>query len=82
MQIYYLLKIINNISENNLIINFDDLCEWLNMRKDNMKKTLIRSYTKDIDYKINVIKLISKRRNIYSSRMHEKNLYDLTNTQS
>jgi superfamily II DNA or RNA helicase/phage anti-repressor protein len=43
-------------TENDLIINFDNLVVWLNMRKDNLKKTLIATYIKNIDYKIKKIK--------------------------
>jgi len=43
-------------TDNDLIINFDNLVNWLNMRKDNLKKTLIDSYIKNVDYKINKIK--------------------------
>ena len=49
-------------SENDLIINFDILCNWLSMRKDVLKRTLERTYTKDIDYKLNIIKLSGKGR--------------------
>jgi phage anti-repressor protein len=43
-------------TDTDLIINFDNLVNWLNMRKDNLKKTLIASYIKNIDYKIKKIK--------------------------
>lgn len=49
-------------SENDLIINFDNLCNWLSMRKDVLKRTLERTYTKDINYKLNIIKLSGKGR--------------------
>ena len=49
-------------SENDLIINFDNLCNWLIMRKDVLKRTLLRTYVKGVDYKINVIKSTSKGR--------------------
>jgi hypothetical protein len=42
----------NNTTDNDLVINFDNLVKWLHMRKDNLKKTLISSYIKNIDYKI------------------------------
>jgi phage anti-repressor protein len=45
-----------NTTNDDLIINFDNLVKWLNMRKDNLKKTLIASYIKNIDYKIKKIK--------------------------
>ena len=43
-------------TDTDLIINFDNLVNWLNMRKENLKKTLIASYIKNIDYKIKKIK--------------------------
>jgi hypothetical protein len=45
-----------NSNDNDLIINFDNLVNWLQMRKDNLKKTLIDSYIKNVDYKIKKIK--------------------------
>ena len=45
-----------NSDDDDLIINFDNLVNWLQMRKDNLKKTLIDSYIKNIDYKIKKIK--------------------------
>jgi superfamily II DNA or RNA helicase/phage anti-repressor protein len=41
---------------NELNINFENLVKWLNMRKDNLKKTLTTSYIKNIDYKIKKVK--------------------------
>ena len=35
---------------NDLVINFDNLVNWLNMRKDSLKRTLIETYIKNIDY--------------------------------
>jgi phage anti-repressor protein len=43
-------------TDNDLIIKFDNLVNWLNMRKDNLKKTLISSYIKNVDYKVKKIK--------------------------
>ena len=37
---------------NDLVINFDNLIKWLNIRKDSLKRTLIETYIKNIDYKI------------------------------
>jgi phage anti-repressor protein len=45
-----------NSNDDDLIINFDNLVNWLQMRKDNLKKTLIDSYIKNVDYKIKKIK--------------------------
>jgi superfamily II DNA or RNA helicase len=50
------------INENNLIIDFNDLCDWLIMRKDVLKRTLIRSYIKDVDYKIKIINSLNRGR--------------------
>jgi phage anti-repressor protein len=49
-------------NDNDLIINFDNLCKWLNCRKDVLKKTLETSYIKNVDYSIKIIKLQSKGR--------------------
>ena len=43
-------------TDDDLVINFDNLVNWLNMRKDNLKKTLIASYIKNVDYKIRIIR--------------------------
>jgi phage anti-repressor protein len=43
-------------TDNDLIINFDKLVIWLNIRKDSLKRTLIETYIKNIDYKIRKIK--------------------------
>jgi hypothetical protein len=32
------------------IIDLEDVCYWLEIRKDHLKKTLIISYIKDFDY--------------------------------
>ncbi len=44
-------------NDNDLIINFDNLCKWLNCRKDVLKKTLDTSYINNVDYSIKIIKL-------------------------
>ena len=49
-------------SDSDMIIDFDNLAKWLNVTKRNLKKTLERTYTKNIDYKINIIKSSSKGR--------------------
>lgn len=49
-------------NDTDIIINFENLAKWLNIRKDNLKKTLERTYTKDIDYKIKIIKSTGKGR--------------------
>jgi phage anti-repressor protein len=45
-----------NTNDNDLIIDFDNLVNWLNIRKDSLKRSLIDSYIKNIDYKIKKIK--------------------------
>lgn len=52
---FFSLYTINTV-DTDLIINFDNLVTWLKMRKDNLKKTLVSSYIKNIDYKIKKIK--------------------------
>ena len=50
-------NIINyNNFENNLSINIDIICKWLNIRKDTIKKLLKHSYNKNIDYIVERIK--------------------------
>ena len=49
-------------SYTDIIISFDKLAKWLNMRKDNLKKTLERTYVRDIDYNIKLIKSNKKGR--------------------
>lgn len=51
-------------NDSDLVIDFDNLSKWLSVRKDNLKKTLERTYTIDIDYKINIIKSTGKGRPI------------------
>ena len=43
-------------NDNDLIIDFDNLIKWLHIRKDSLKRTLIDTYIKNIDYKITKIK--------------------------
>jgi phage anti-repressor protein len=42
-------------TDNDLVINFDNLVKWLTIRKDSLKRTLIETYIKNIDYKIKKI---------------------------
>jgi phage anti-repressor protein len=44
-------------TNDDLIIKFEILIKWLNIRKDSLKRTLIDSYIKNVDYKIKKIKL-------------------------
>ncbi len=43
-------------SDTDFAINFENLVNWLKMRKDNLKKTLVSTYIKNVDYKIKKIK--------------------------
>jgi phage anti-repressor protein len=52
----YLEYYYKHTNTNDFIINFDILVKWLSMRKENLKKTLVSSYVKNIDYKIKKIK--------------------------
>ena len=45
-----------NTDDTDFVINFDISAQWLNIRKDSLKRTLIESYRKNIDYKISVSK--------------------------
>jgi phage anti-repressor protein len=39
-----------NYSDNDIIINFDVVCDWLNTRKDHLKSILIKNFEKNFDY--------------------------------
>ncbi len=45
-----------NTNDDDLIIDFDNLLKWLKIRKDSLKRTLIDTYIKNVDYKITKIK--------------------------
>ena len=45
-----------NTEDNDFVINFDISAQWLIIRKDSIKRTLIESYRKNIDYKITIDK--------------------------
>ncbi len=49
-------------NDSDLIINFDNLAKWLGVTKRNLKKTLIRTYTKGIDYSLKIVKTEGKGR--------------------
>ena len=49
-----------NTDDNDIIINFDLVAKWLDIRKDNLKVTLINNYVEDIDYKISKLKSSKK----------------------
>ena len=41
-----------NTTNDDFVINLDNIAKWLNTYKRNIKKTLIESYQVDVDYKI------------------------------
>lgn len=43
-------------TEDDLVIDFNILVNWLDIRKDSLKRTLIDTYIKNVDYKITKIK--------------------------
>jgi len=43
-------------SDNELIIDFDIVCKWLNVRKDNLKTILVNNFEEDFDYIIEIKK--------------------------
>jgi len=51
--------------DDEIIINFDILCKWLNVLKENLKKILIRDFEEDFDYTIKII----KKKNTYTNRI-------------
>ena len=40
------------------LINFDIVCKWLNVKKGNLKRTLIKNFVVDFDYTIYIKKII------------------------
>lgn len=52
---FFSLYTINTV-DTDLIINFNNLVFWLKIRKDSLKRTLVETYIKNIDYKIKKIK--------------------------
>lgn len=46
----------NENTNDDFVINFDISAKWLNIRKDSLKRTLIESYRKNIDYKTTIEK--------------------------
>ena len=50
-------------TDNEIVINFDIVCKWLEVLKENLKKILIKNFEKEFDYKITTIK--KKHENIY-----------------
>ena len=49
-----------NTTDDDIIINYELGAKWLDVRKDNLKTTIIRSYIKNIDYSITINKSGSK----------------------
>jgi phage anti-repressor protein len=45
-----------NTKENEFVINLESLVKWLGAIKGSLKETLINSYVKDVDYKVEAIK--------------------------
>ena len=45
----------------NFFINLDKISEWLNIRKDNIKKILVDNFSKNIDYELTNKKIIKGR---------------------
>ena len=53
---------INLNTNNNFIIDFDDVVKYLDVAKFSMKRTLVDTYKKNIDYNITIIKSNNKGR--------------------
>jgi phage anti-repressor protein len=49
-----------NTSDEEIIIDINLVAKWLKMNKSDLKKTLIRSYIENIDYKISIEKSLNK----------------------
>ena len=51
--------------DDEIIIDFDIICKWLNVLKENLKKILIRDFEEDFDYTIKII----KKKHTYTNRV-------------
>ena len=47
---FYELKKAANKSEDGLTVDLDEVAKWLETQKSTLKKSLVKSYTKDVDY--------------------------------
>lgn len=63
-----------------LIIDFDKVCIWLGTRKYNLKRTLVQTYNKNIDYKITKLKKTDQKEIILITPDCFKRLCQLTKT--
>ena len=50
-----------NLSYDEIYINFDQVVSYLNMRKSDLKETLVKNYTKKVDYTVKIEKLNTLR---------------------
>ena len=49
---FYELNQAVNTSENTFIVSLEEVAKWLETQKSTLKKSLVKSYTKDVDYKV------------------------------
>jgi phage anti-repressor protein len=56
-------------TDNEIIIEFESVCKWLNVRKDNLKNKLIANFEENFDYTIKKIK--KKQVNSNGSTIYE-----------
>jgi phage anti-repressor protein len=67
---FYNIYDFNETNNNDFIINLEIIIKWLNMKKMDLKKTLIRTYIKNIDYIINK----NNNKNIGSGGHNKENI--------
>ena len=48
--------ILKEYTDNEIIIDFELLCKWLNVRKDSLKRVLLDNFEQNFDYTINTIR--------------------------
>lgn len=56
------IAIANECIDNSMVIDFDIVCNWLDVRKDHLKKILVKEFENDIDYKIE-----KKKKQVYGT---------------
>lgn len=48
-----------NTSDKDFVVDFDNTAKWLKQRKDSLKRTLLETYRKNIDYTVSINKSIT-----------------------
>jgi phage anti-repressor protein len=55
-------------SENEKVINFEVVCDWLNVKKEHLKRILVKNFEKEFDYTLEKISIKHKQDNKVSIR--------------